>query len=161
MTAPNVLINEGWTRTALKIGDKVTMYVNPLRNKSCSTTAARARCTSASSSRTATSSAGPTARAPARAAERPRREPGAQARECCRRRSRCIAARERALTRSCARASCVPQLWPAAELQPAPRVFGGRAGAAQMHHRRERLLLLERRAQAGYRPRMSATPRSR
>ena len=33
MTAPNVLINEGWTRTALKIGDKVTMYVNPLRNK--------------------------------------------------------------------------------------------------------------------------------
>ena len=32
MTAPNVLINEGWTRTALKIGDKVTMYVNPLRN---------------------------------------------------------------------------------------------------------------------------------
>jgi hypothetical protein len=33
MTAPNVLINEGWTRTALKEGDKVTMYVNPLRNK--------------------------------------------------------------------------------------------------------------------------------
>ena len=33
MTAPNVLINEGWTRTALKTGDKVTMYVNPLRNK--------------------------------------------------------------------------------------------------------------------------------
>ena len=33
MTAPNVLINEGWTRTALKVGDKVTMYVNPLRNK--------------------------------------------------------------------------------------------------------------------------------
>jgi hypothetical protein len=33
MTAPNVLINEGWTRTALKIGDKVTMFVNPLRNK--------------------------------------------------------------------------------------------------------------------------------
>lgn len=33
MTAPNVLINEGWTRTALKAGDKVTMYVNPLRNK--------------------------------------------------------------------------------------------------------------------------------
>ena len=31
MTAPNVLINEGWTRTALKVGDKVTMYVNPLR----------------------------------------------------------------------------------------------------------------------------------
>ena len=32
MTAPNVLINEGWTRTALQVGDKVTMYVNPLRN---------------------------------------------------------------------------------------------------------------------------------
>jgi len=33
MTAPNVLLNEGWTRTALKQGDKVTMFVNPLRNK--------------------------------------------------------------------------------------------------------------------------------
>jgi hypothetical protein len=33
MTAPNVLINEGWTRTALQEGDKVTMFVNPLRNK--------------------------------------------------------------------------------------------------------------------------------
>jgi hypothetical protein len=32
MTAPNVLINEGWTRDALQPGDKVTMYVNPLRN---------------------------------------------------------------------------------------------------------------------------------
>ena len=32
MTAPNILINQGWTRTALKPGDKVTMYVNPLRN---------------------------------------------------------------------------------------------------------------------------------
>ena len=32
MTAPNVLINQGWTRTALKAGDKVTMFVNPLRN---------------------------------------------------------------------------------------------------------------------------------
>ena len=32
MTAPNVLINEGWTRTALQVGDKVTMFVNPLRN---------------------------------------------------------------------------------------------------------------------------------
>ena len=31
MTAPNVLINEGWTRTALQVGDKVTMFVNPLR----------------------------------------------------------------------------------------------------------------------------------
>ena len=33
MTAPNVLINDGWTRTALKVGDKVTMFVNPLRNQ--------------------------------------------------------------------------------------------------------------------------------
>jgi hypothetical protein len=33
MTAPNVLINQGWTRTALKVGDKVTMYVNPLRTQ--------------------------------------------------------------------------------------------------------------------------------
>ena len=33
MTAPNVLINEGWQRTSLQVGDKVTMYVNPLRNQ--------------------------------------------------------------------------------------------------------------------------------
>jgi hypothetical protein len=32
MTAPNVLINQGWTRTALKVGDKVPLFVNPLRN---------------------------------------------------------------------------------------------------------------------------------
>jgi hypothetical protein len=32
MTAPNVLINDGWTRTALQEGDKVTVFVNPLRN---------------------------------------------------------------------------------------------------------------------------------
>ena len=32
MTAPNILINQGWTRTALKVGDQVTMFVNPLRN---------------------------------------------------------------------------------------------------------------------------------
>jgi hypothetical protein len=32
MTAPNVLINQGWTRTALTVGDKVTMFANPLRN---------------------------------------------------------------------------------------------------------------------------------
>jgi hypothetical protein len=32
MTAANVLLNQGWTRTALQIGDKVTIYVNPLRN---------------------------------------------------------------------------------------------------------------------------------
>lgn len=32
MTAPNVLINQGWKRTSLDIGDQVTMFVNPLRN---------------------------------------------------------------------------------------------------------------------------------
>ena len=32
MTAPNILVNQGWTRTALKVGDHVTMFVNPLRN---------------------------------------------------------------------------------------------------------------------------------
>jgi hypothetical protein len=32
MTAPNILINQGWTRTALQVGDKVTMFANPLRN---------------------------------------------------------------------------------------------------------------------------------
>jgi hypothetical protein len=32
MTAPNVLINQGWKRTSLKVGDQVTMFVNPLRN---------------------------------------------------------------------------------------------------------------------------------
>jgi hypothetical protein len=33
MTAPNILINQGWTRTVLKVGDKVTMFANPLRNQ--------------------------------------------------------------------------------------------------------------------------------
>jgi hypothetical protein len=32
MTAPNISINQGWTRTALEVGDKVTMFVNPLRS---------------------------------------------------------------------------------------------------------------------------------
>ena len=32
MTAPNILINQGWTRTALQPGDDVVMYVNPLKN---------------------------------------------------------------------------------------------------------------------------------
>lgn len=32
MTAPNVLINQGWKRNSLRPGDKVTMFVNPLRN---------------------------------------------------------------------------------------------------------------------------------
>lgn len=32
MTAPNILINEGWKRNSLRIGDKVTVYANPLHN---------------------------------------------------------------------------------------------------------------------------------
>jgi len=32
MTAANALINEGWTRDAIQVGDKVTIYANPLRN---------------------------------------------------------------------------------------------------------------------------------
>jgi hypothetical protein len=32
MTAPNSLVQAGWKRTSLKIGDKVVMYVNPLKN---------------------------------------------------------------------------------------------------------------------------------
>jgi ABC-type oligopeptide transport system substrate-binding subunit len=32
MTAPNVLMNQGWTRSSLKQGDSVTIFVNPLRN---------------------------------------------------------------------------------------------------------------------------------
>jgi Family of unknown function (DUF6152) len=32
MTAPNVLINQGWKRNSLNVGDKVTIFVNPLRN---------------------------------------------------------------------------------------------------------------------------------
>jgi len=31
MTAPNVLINQGWKRTSVKNGDQVVMFVNPLR----------------------------------------------------------------------------------------------------------------------------------
>ncbi len=32
MTAPNVLINEGWKRDSLQPGDKVTIFVNPLHH---------------------------------------------------------------------------------------------------------------------------------
>ena len=32
MTAPNNLVQEGWKRTSLKPGDKVTLYVHPLRS---------------------------------------------------------------------------------------------------------------------------------
>jgi len=31
MTAPNVLINQGWKRSSLRPGDEVVMFVNPLR----------------------------------------------------------------------------------------------------------------------------------
>lgn len=32
MTAPNILMRQGWKRTSLKVGDKVVMFVNPLKN---------------------------------------------------------------------------------------------------------------------------------
>ena len=32
MTSPNNLIQEGWTRTSLRNGDKVKLYVHPLRS---------------------------------------------------------------------------------------------------------------------------------
>jgi hypothetical protein len=32
MTAPTVLVNAGWKRTSLKEGDKVTIFVNPMRD---------------------------------------------------------------------------------------------------------------------------------
>lgn len=32
MTAPNVLINQGWKRTSLSVGDAVVVYANPLHN---------------------------------------------------------------------------------------------------------------------------------
>jgi hypothetical protein len=32
MTAPNVLINQGWKRNSVQIGDEVVMFANPLRN---------------------------------------------------------------------------------------------------------------------------------
>lgn len=32
MTAPNILLRQGWKRTSLKEGDKVTMFVNPLKD---------------------------------------------------------------------------------------------------------------------------------
>lgn len=32
MTAPNSLLLSGWKRTSIKEGDKVVMYVNPLKN---------------------------------------------------------------------------------------------------------------------------------
>ena len=32
MTAPNVLINQGWKRNSLRVGDKVTVFANPLHN---------------------------------------------------------------------------------------------------------------------------------
>jgi hypothetical protein len=32
MTAPNILINQGWKRNSLTVGDKVVVYANPLNN---------------------------------------------------------------------------------------------------------------------------------
>jgi hypothetical protein len=32
MTAPIALVNSGWKRSSLKVGDKVTIYLNPMRN---------------------------------------------------------------------------------------------------------------------------------
>ena len=32
MTAPNALINQGWKRNSLRVGDKVTVFANPLHN---------------------------------------------------------------------------------------------------------------------------------
>lgn len=32
MTSPNNLVQEGWKRTSLKTGDRVTLYVHPLRS---------------------------------------------------------------------------------------------------------------------------------
>jgi hypothetical protein len=32
MNAPNNLVHEGWKRTTLHVGDKVTVVVNPLRS---------------------------------------------------------------------------------------------------------------------------------
>jgi hypothetical protein len=32
MTAPNILINQGWQRNSLQPGDEVVMFVNPLNN---------------------------------------------------------------------------------------------------------------------------------
>ncbi len=32
MTAPNILLRQGWKRNSLQPGDKVVMFVNPLKN---------------------------------------------------------------------------------------------------------------------------------
>jgi hypothetical protein len=32
MTAPNILINQGWKRNSLSVGDSVVVYANPLHN---------------------------------------------------------------------------------------------------------------------------------
>jgi hypothetical protein len=32
MTAANVLVNQGWKRTSLSVGDEIVAFVNPLRN---------------------------------------------------------------------------------------------------------------------------------
>jgi hypothetical protein len=32
MTAANILVNQGWKRTSLSVGDEIVAFVNPLRN---------------------------------------------------------------------------------------------------------------------------------
>ncbi|MCP5143648.1 MAG: hypothetical protein H6978_02375 [Gammaproteobacteria bacterium] len=32
MTAPNILMNQGWKRNSVQVGDTVKVYINPLRN---------------------------------------------------------------------------------------------------------------------------------
>ncbi|MGD2168344.1 MAG: DUF6152 family protein [Gammaproteobacteria bacterium] len=32
MTAPNILVNQGWKRNSLRVGDQVVVYANPLNN---------------------------------------------------------------------------------------------------------------------------------
>lgn len=32
MTAPNILLRQGWKRNSLQVGDKVVVFVNPLKN---------------------------------------------------------------------------------------------------------------------------------
>ena len=32
MTAANVLLNQGWKRSSLKLGDQVVVFINPLKN---------------------------------------------------------------------------------------------------------------------------------
>lgn len=33
MTAPNILLRQGWKRNSLEVGDKVVLFLNPLKNE--------------------------------------------------------------------------------------------------------------------------------